>query len=240
MDIRAPLRVLHCSDFHLDSHFRENGLKVLRSLVALERSLGVDTILVAGDVFDSTRQTAGFVDDVTDCFHSFEAPLVAIPGNHDVVYDHRDPTSLLFSRMKDRSSYLATAEGQTIVAADGRLRVWGRGMPEHSPTNDPLANLEDMASDSLWNVVLAHGELDHHRGGVSYSSPINLHDHGSELGNVDYVALGHCHYPRQTEHGRTIMRYSGAATTIGGAGTVTLVEFSSEHGLMITSYSIEK
>ncbi|MBI2865536.1 MAG: metallophosphoesterase [Chloroflexi bacterium] len=234
------MRALHCSDFHLDSHSRENGLNVLRSLTTLERSLGVDVILLAGDVFDSTRQPTRFVDEVTEFFASFRAPIVAIPGNHDVVYDHRDPTSLLFSRLSNRSVYLCSPGGQTVVAADGRLRVWGRGMPEHSPTNDPLANLEAMEVNGTWNIVLAHGELEPNRGGVAHSSPINLRDHGPALGNVDYVALGHCHFPRQAEYDGTIMRYSGAATNVGGAGTVTCVELSGEDGLTIMSFRVEQ
>lgn len=238
--MRPSLRVLHCADLHLDVYHRERALRIVRSLATMESSLGADVVLIAGDVFDRTREPEEFVDEVAECFIAFHAPIVAIPGNHDVPFNGFDPTGRLFSLVGERGLYLSSIDGQSVEVADGRLRVWGRGMPEHSPANDPLANFRPMDSDGHWNVVLAHGELLSPGKIASFSSAIRLGDYGPKLGSVHYMALGHAHGPTQRALGRTIMRDSGAATSIGGTGTATLVDFTGESGLSIVSYLVEQ
>ncbi len=232
------MRILHCSDFHFDKYYREHALSVLKELTEMQHSLGVDVVLVAGDFFESIRQPSQFVEDVAEGFLAFPAPMIAIPGNHDLPRDQRDPTSELFSLIKDKGIYLSSPEGETIITADGKLRVWGRGMPDHNPMNDPLANLESMNLDSLWNIVMAHGQVVENRENEILSSPILFADHDPAIRTVHYVALGHYHIPFQTTYGDTIVHGPGAASSLIGTGSVTVLDLSDEEDLSITSHSL--
>ncbi len=111
-------------------------------------------------------------------------------------------------------------------------------MPEHSPANDPLEGLEIMARDTLWNVALAHAELQTTRGGVMLSSPAVLPRYEAALDRIDYLALGHYHHSTQSAYGRTVVRYSGSVSLLVGTGEVTLIEFSHPDGPAISSHSV--
>lgn len=237
---RRPLRLLHASDLHLHWEQASHALASVRGLAAASMRDGADAVLMAGDIFDTANQPAAFVQEVAAAFAHFTQPVVVIPGNHDIRYSPTEPDALsdLGALLPAPHRLIVAHEGESLTLADGALEVWGRGMPEHSPRNDPLAGIS-FATDSgaggerAWRVVIAHGELmeDH---GVSRSSPIVLDRHRDALHRVHYVALGHHDAHSLHGWGRTVVCYSGSASPLQGGSAYALVDFAEPHGARVT------
>ncbi len=220
---RAPLRLLHCSDLHLD-HARESAaIETLRALRAFAAERGAAALLLAGDLFDRASQPATFVHRVAAELAGLDMPIVGIPGNHDIRYDERETEAiaLLAAPLDGRFTLLSSPAGEAVTVLGGALTVWGRGMPEHSLRNDPLHGLAAQPHTGAWQVALAHGEL------VEYgSSPIVLERHAHALQHIDYLALGHHHAPSVRQFGRTVVAYSGAASGTFGRAEVAVVDLT--------------
>lgn len=226
---RPPLRLLHCADIHLAYEIRDASLEVLGMLRARAEEHAADCLVIAGDLFDTTRQPDAFVADVAEELARLRIPIVTIPGNHDI----RDGEGVgpafgdLMQHLEARATPLAADDGGSATLADGRLTVWGRGMPEHSPRNDPLTGLPHLEADGAWHVALAHGFLMQAPNGRS--SPIILGRHEAALASFDYVALGHRHFATQLEFGSTLVTDPGSPRSAAGGGTYALVEFEEGH-----------
>ena len=223
------LRALHCSDLHLHAAHADHAIEVVRAIAASGARHEVDVVLIAGDVFDHPAQPARFVERIAEELGALEQPLVAIPGNHDIHETHTGSGAIdeLFALLDGRGTLLDHAGGESVDAGDGRLRVWGRGMPEHTPANNPLEGLPAMPADGAWNIVLAHGQLAE-LGGAGRSSPIAFEPHARELASVHYVALGHRHAPTAHRFRETPVHYSGSASTLVGRGTIAIATFDGE------------
>ncbi len=228
----TSLRALHCSDLHLHEVQFEHGVETVGMIAEAARCQQADFVLLAGDVFDAATQPIAFVARIAEELAAIEAPLIAIPGNHDIAYGPGDGDAIgdLFAALGDSATLLRAHEGESALVADGRIRVWGRGMPEHTRANDPLGGLPAMPVDGAWNIALAHGELTRLLSSP-FSSPIVLDRHAKALGNVHYLALGHHHAPAAQALGATAVQYSGSASTVVGAGTVAVVDFDGEQAV---------
>lgn len=230
---RRPLRLLHASDLHLHWQQREPSVAALRGLAAAARASGAETVLMAGDIFDTADQPDDFIDTVAEELSAFAAPVVLIPGNHDIRYSEREPDALggVGARITGRHHLITAEDGELLTLLDSTLQVWGRGMPEHTPKNDPLAGVTFEGGET-WRVVVAHGELT--SGGLVRSSPIDLERHGPALDGVDYLALGHHDDSSLHARGRTVVCYSGSASTVLADGRYALVELSEPEGARVT------
>ena len=228
----TSLRALHCSDLHLHEVQFEHGVETVGMIAAAARCQRADVVLLAGDVFDAATQPTAFVARIAEELAAVAVPLIAIPGNHDIAYSPSDGDAIgdLFAALGDSSTLLRADEGGSALVADGRIRVWGRGMPEHTRANDPLDGLPAMPLDGAWNIALAHGELTRSLSSP-FGSPIILDRYAEVLGNVHYLALGHHHVPAAQAFGATAVQYSGSASTVVGAGTVAVVDFDGEHAI---------
>jgi len=85
---RVPaLTVAHLADIHVRDVRRDEYRDVFTQTFAKIRSLGPDVIVIAGDVFDmKTRVSPMNISDVVGFITSLAdiAPVVVIPGNHDM------------------------------------------------------------------------------------------------------------------------------------------------------------
>lgn len=88
------MKILHASDFHLDSPLhrldeeqalrRRRELRELPALLAeAARREGADLVLLPGDLFDGARVCPETVAALTEALGSVTAPVVIAPGNHD-------------------------------------------------------------------------------------------------------------------------------------------------------------
>ncbi len=246
---RRPVRLLHASDLHLHWEQPTHAVASVRGLAAAAVRDSADVVLMAGDIFDTANQPAAFVEEIAAAFTHFTRPVVVIPGNHDIRYSATEPDALgdLGALLPDPHRVIVAGEGESLALLDGALEVWGRGMPEHSPRNDPLAGIAftpdggdadgsdgpDRGGAGAWRVVIAHGELvDGY--GVSRSSPIILERHRDALECVHYVALGHHDAHSLREWGRTVVCYSGSASPLQGASGYALVDLAEPHGARVT------
>ena len=232
--MRRPVRLLHTSDLHLHWQQAAPSLRSLRALRAAAEAARAEAVLMAGDIFDTAEQPSDFVREVAREVECFAAPVVMIPGNHDLRYSEaeRDALAELAALVAPRHRLLADVRGEALRLLDGALHLWGRGMAEHTPRNDPLAGL--LASDDprTWSVVLAHGELMATEGGLR-SSPIVLDRHAAPLSGVHYLALGHHDDAHVTRAGRTVVCYSGSASPVLGSTEYALVDLAEPAGASV-------
>lgn len=132
------------------------------------------------------------------------------------------PVGRLFAQLGRDALAIADEGGRCVELADGRLRLWGRGMPEHTPENDPLEGLPELEAGDSWRVAMAHGYLMDAPNGRS--SPIIPRRHREALATYDYVALGHHHGAHQIEFEGTLITDSGSASPIVGRGLYAIVD----------------
>jgi DNA repair exonuclease SbcCD nuclease subunit len=191
--------------------------------VALGR--GVDAVLIAGDLFDSSRVPEAAVCEVLEQLSRLAVPVVVIPGNHDCVDDRSIYHRVDLRQAGDHVFFAGDPAGETLEFRDLALAVWARGIEDHHPGHRPLAGYPG-ARAGLWDVVLTHGHLvttpdDRHRSSQISSDEIAALD-------CDYLALGHWHRYVDVSYGRTTGSYCGSPSE--GAGVV-LASFELEQGV---------
>ncbi|MCB9491078.1 MAG: metallophosphoesterase family protein [Dehalococcoidia bacterium] len=232
--MRHPVTILHASDLHLHWAYLEQSLWSLRALAAAADRAGAEAILMAGDIFDTTEQPDEFVDHVAAVIRDVGVPVVMIPGNHDIRYSARERDALgdLGLAIGPRHRLIAHADGESVALAGGAIHLWGRGMPEHSPRNDPLHGITAAGRDDAWSVAIAHGELTTGESSMR-SSPIVLERHRDALREVHYVALGHHDNSHVTRFEETLVCYSGSASPVLGTTEYAVVRFEEPTGASV-------
>ncbi|RZS44395.1 exodeoxyribonuclease I subunit D [Herbihabitans rhizosphaerae] len=232
------MRLLHTSDWHVGRTFHGRDLlaeqeSVLGGLADLVADAGVDTVVVAGDIYDRAVPAAEAVQVCTRVLARIRAAgaeIVITPGNHDSA-----------ARLGAFSDFAAagglhlrtrTAElDRPVVLHDehGPVALYGIPYLEPEPARHALAvpdakghagvlteamrrvraDLAERAGGTR-SVVLAHAFV---TGGAACDSERTIAVGGVEhvplsvFDGVDYVALGHLHGPqRLAEH----VRYSGS------------------------------
>ncbi|MGE0227215.1 MAG: exonuclease SbcCD subunit D [Dehalococcoidia bacterium] len=225
---RPHLRLLHCADLHLTHHALDASMATLRALRDAASRHRVDLVVMAGDLFDSSKQPDELADAVAEEMGAFPVAIAAIPGNHDLLYSKWDPDPFgrLFAQLGNDALAITDHSGRLVTLADGRLQLWGRGMPEHTPENDPLDGLPALEDGAAWRVAVAHGYLMDTPNGRS--SPIIPRRHREAIATFDYVALGHHHGAHQLDFEGTLIADSGSASPIVGRGIYSLVDLSED------------
>lgn len=116
---RPTMRLLHIADIHVKDERRAEYQRVFAGLGEAAAKEAPDAIVVAGDVFDRmVTMTALNLNDVAALFARLAeiAPLVVIPGNHDVNTRVEGAPDLL--------SPLFTAAGGALRLQPPRTRYW--------------------------------------------------------------------------------------------------------------------
>jgi len=76
------VKLLHTADLHLTS--RDNKrLEVLNWIVEKSNALNIDTVIIAGDLFDSDTDANQLRQKVREIFKKTSAEILIVPGNHD-------------------------------------------------------------------------------------------------------------------------------------------------------------
>ena len=196
------MKLIHCADLHLDSPMESNLptdkarerrseiLSTFSDLVELADRNGADGILIAGDLFDSSRTTKKTERYVLDLIRRHPAlSFFYLAGNHD--------SGARLGSAENRPDNLFTfGEGWTSYYI-GDVTVAGSEKPD--PT------LLDLPADRV-NILLLHGQTRDGRAADKDAIPFRKYrDH-----HVDYMALGHLHAYREAElDERGIACYSG-------------------------------
>ena len=92
--MQRDIVLVHTSDVHLDaeSDTRGHGDSTLALAAVLDatRAANADLLLLAGDIFESNRQSDAFLERIAAMLAAASAPMVVLPGNHDPIADLRE------------------------------------------------------------------------------------------------------------------------------------------------------
>ena len=197
------MKIIHCADVHLGSRMNkfpkdkaDERAREIRSsferMISYAKNEGIDTILLAGDIFDSDRP---FKKD-KEFFYSAvrrnpEITFFYLRGNHDGRESYTEEIENLKTFGAEWTSYTL---GWNVVLSGIEIDR-GNCLSMYSSLKlDP---------DNI-NIVMLHGQVDEGFGDGKISIPRLKNK------NIDYLALGHIH--RQGEgkiDDRGVFVYSG-------------------------------
>jgi DNA repair exonuclease SbcCD nuclease subunit len=226
--------MLHTSDIHIAGD--DASMESLRAVVTTARQSAVDLVLIAGDLFDSSRVRHDAVAQTLAELRQVPSPVVVIPGNHDCVDAQSIYHRVDLASAGDHVFFAGNPAGEELVFANLSLMIWARGIENHDPRNRPLAGYT--ATDpAWWRVVLTHGHYVPHGEPSDRSSQITQ----EEIGQLqcDYLALGHWHRFLDVSEGDVTAFYSGSPgePAVGG-GSVNLVTLDPEAGVHVERRAI--
>jgi DNA repair protein SbcD/Mre11 len=223
------VRLLHTSDVHVAAD--PSGIEGLRAIVRAAARQSVDAVLIAGDLFDSSRVPEEAVEATLTELGRLTCPVVVIPGNHDCVDERSIYHRVDLATAGDHVVFAGDPAGQHLVFEDLRLAVWARGIEDHHPGHRPLTGYTP-AAPGYWQVVLTHGHYVP-TGEDSYrSSPIGQ----DEIAGLacHYVALGHWHRFVDISQGSVRACYSGSPSMpVADGPTANLVTLDPERGVTV-------
>lgn len=188
------LKILHASDFHLDSPFyrlsaeqaiarRREMRELPAKLARLVREEQIDLVLLPGDLFDGERVYPETVEALTAALGSMEVPVVIAPGNHDCVWSG---SPYLTAQWPDNVHIFTSQESDSFVFPELNCEVHGYAFTTPHRTDEPLR--EFVASpDGRIHLICAHGEVGM-GGDYAPITPAALGKSGAV-----YAALGHIH-----------------------------------------------
>jgi DNA repair exonuclease SbcCD nuclease subunit len=227
------VRMLHTSDIHIAGD--QASMDGFQAVVSTAIDCDVDIVLIAGDLFDSSRVREDTVAQTVTELRRLGRPVVLIPGNHDCI-DARS----IYHRvdLSDAENVFLAADpaGQEVTFPDLSLVIWARGIENHDPTNRPLAGYTP-ADPAYWRVVLTHG----HYVPTGENSDRSSRIAQAEIGDLqcDYVALGHWHRFVDVSEGDVKAFYSGSpCEPVTGGATVNMVTLDRERGVQVQRRTI--
>lgn len=233
---------LHSSDLHLGKRFgnfagdlpgrlREARHAVLGTLARYARDHGVDTILLAGDTFDTETPAADVRRQaLTEMAHHASIRWVILPGNHDSL----QATELWAQLAREApANVLLATTPNPVPLADGAFLL-----PAPCTTRRPGRDLSEWMDggatpDGAIRIGLAHGAIQSFSEDA-VSDDVIAPDRARRAG-LDYLALGdwhgamavdpRTHYSGSPEQDRFKHERPGTAllVDIAGSGAVPTV-----------------
>ena len=183
------MKIIHCSDIHLDSKMesnlsaqqaRERNAEICATfarMASYAEENGVEAVLMAGDLFDSRRVSAQTADFVLDRIRRAAGiDFLCLRGNHD---GEQDP----FAGME----------------LPGNLKTFGADWTYYEYGDVTIAGLELNRENWAWmydslklspertNIVMLHGQVSTQPGEEMIALPRLRGKH------IRYLALGHIH-----------------------------------------------
>ena len=188
------MKILHASDFHLDSPFRglDAGQAMLRRrelrelpgrLADLARAEKVDLVLLPGDLFDGARVYPETVETLIAALARMEVPVVIAPGNHDHVHG---ASPYLTAKWPENVHVFTRPQMETVELPGLGCAVHGCAFVTPHRTDEPLAGFS-APEDGLLHLLCVHGEV----GLAGNYGPIPPGALGRS--GAVYAALGHIH-----------------------------------------------
>ena len=226
--------MLHTSDVHIAGD--RGSIDGLRAVVDTAIECDVDIVLIAGDLFDSSRVNDDAVAETVDELRRLRRPVVVVPGNHDCVDQYSIYRRVDLTVAGDHVFFAANPAGEQLDFEDLSLTIWARGIENHDPLNQPLHGYVP-ADPALWRVVLTHGHYVAH-GEISDRSSRITQDEIGQL-QCDYLALGHWHRFVDVSEGDVTAFYSGSPSEPANAeSTVNLVTLDPQGGVLVERRAI--
>ncbi len=200
------MKLIHCADLHLDSALdsrldksrarvrRGELLANFERLAEYAEQQRVSGILMAGDLFDTGRVSAGAMSLVLGTIRDHaDITFYCLKGNHG---------ENKFAGLEQLPANLKLFGEEWTSYEAGNVKIWGCEPPKGAPAPQP----PDVRREDI-NIVMLHGQVT-----AGYSAP----DGGSipidayRGRGIDYLALGHIHsYQRESLDRRGVWAYSG-------------------------------
>lgn len=190
------VRLLHASDFHLDSAYgalspeqgrqrRQESRDLVRDMVDYANDHGVQLLLLAGDLLDSDAVYGQTAEELSSALSAFRGEVIIAPGNHDYYTAGSPYATTLWS---ENVHIFTTPAVERVAFPQYGCVVYGAAFTAAEDTaslNNFSVREED--SDAICIGVL-HGEV-----GVKDSRyrPVSVEDIAKS--GLDYLALGHVH-----------------------------------------------
>ncbi len=203
------VRLLHTADVHLGRAFGYLGeraaehqqrlLRTFERLINIARQQECHAILIAGDLFDSPRVARQWVSRAVDHLGATRLPVLIIPGNHDPAERHPFleqalPPNVHFLPRAERYE-LSMLELDIVACPASTQHEWVR-LLAREPNGAPF------------QIALLHGSLPT-PDGQGDLTPAMI-----GASQLDYIALGDWHSPRDCSCNGVVCWYSGAPEMI--------------------------
>lgn len=187
------LKLIHASDFHLDSPFsglgpeqaalrRGEQRELLARLADLAREKRADLVLLSGDLLDSERVFRETVQALAGALAAIPCPVFIAPGNHDF-YSPASPYASL-----DWPSHVhlfTSGEMEAVPLPELNCTVYGRAFTAPHQDKSPLEGF--FAAGEGIRLGCLHGDV----APQSRYGPITQEEIAAS--GLHYLALGHIH-----------------------------------------------
>ena len=233
----SDLVLLHTSDVHLDHNAVNRGLgdstRYLAAVLDAARRTSADLLLLAGDTFDSNRQTPEFVDRIAAMLADAPAPVVILPGNHDPLVP-----DTLYRRMQSTNipllHILGLTHDEAVTFDHLDLEIWGRA---HRDYNDMIPFEQVRGRNSRWHIAMGHGHYEPQPDRNDAGRPSWLiGDAELAATGADYIALGHWNRAARVGGDQVLAHYSGSPDHVG---TVNLVRLGTTGTVTVEAAALE-
>lgn len=202
------MKIIHCSDLHLDSKMETNLdkekarqrkneiLLSFENMIDFANKNGVKIIIIAGDLFDKNKVSVKAKNLVKDVIISNpQIDFIYLKGNHDEEsFVEEIPQNLKVFNGDNWTSY----KYENIVISGIEF-----GKKDNYEIYKSL-----MLNQNDFNIVVLHGQEANYTDKKDKAEIINLKELKNK--NIDYLALGHIHkYKEEKLDNRGIYCYSG-------------------------------
>ncbi len=189
------MKFIHCGDIHLDSKMESNLssqkakerkneiLNTFERMVEFAKKQSVKGIIIAGDMFDSSRFSSLTRMRLTNLItKNSDIDFLYLAGNHDLNF---------ISQLEEIPENLKVF-GKSWTSFDyGKVKITGAILnAENSTALYQTLNLDD----KKLNIVVLHGQIAKYNS-TGRAEMLNLPKLKNK--NIDYLALGHIHYYSQ-------------------------------------------
>ncbi len=203
------MRIIHCSDLHLDSKMeanldkekarqRKNEILLnFQNMIDFANKNEVKIIIIAGDLFDKSKVSVKAKNIVRDAIIANpNIDFIYLKGNHD---EESFITDEIPSNLKLFNEYNWTSYKYGNIVITG-IEF---GIKDNYEIYQSL-----MLNQSDFNIVVLHGQESNYADKKDKAEIINLKELKNK--NIDYLALGHIHkYKMESLDNRGVYCYSG-------------------------------
>ncbi len=204
------MKVLHASDFHLDSPLtglppdksalrRRELREIPARLARLAKEEGVDLVLLPGDLLDGGRVHPETVRALAAALGEMAVPVFIAPGNHDYFHE-KSPYAA--GGWPENVHIFTAPELEPAELPGLNCVVHGCAFTAPHREDDPLAGFT-APDDGRIHLLCLHGEV------VTAGNYAPIDPKSLEKSGADYAALGHVHAAGSGRVGRTLWAYPG-------------------------------